>query len=355
MGEGCEDAFNNKYLKEIFMIQYNKLNKEMEYINHSKNAAISKNHINFLVEKGIVVNKSKFMKTTLLLCTIGLLMFSCMPLSYYQIYKVQPINNISNFDNSLIYEDTNCKVMYNFWEEYGNAGFLLYNKSDKNIYIDMKECFFIRNGIAYDYYQNREFISQNSTSQSSMYTHWATNTYNTVNAKADLISIYQGYGQTNSHLMGKETNRGYSSSSSKFSTSSRTASFGISIKEQEVVCIPPKSAKIISEYNINGLLYRDCNLFLFPSAKNIRTSNFSEETSPIVFENRISYTIEGTDAIIRMEHKFYISEISNYSYSDITEKVKEKKCEEDDSLPTYEVKFKDASPYKFYIEYSRND
>jgi len=305
---------------------------------HSSHADYSTNATKIVVTQ----NNSKLI---LLLCTAVLLMSSCAPAVYYQVYKVQPVNNLSE-SNNLIYEDANCKVVYDFWGKGGNAGFLLYNKSDKNIYINMEESFFVRNGIAYDYYQDR--TSLNSTSRSSEYSYSTTDTYAIISAIALTSALYnyQGYGQANSRFM--ETT--YSSGASKSTAYSTTSSSGVNFREKNIICIPPKSAKIISEYSINESLYRDCNLFLYPTKKEIRTSSFSEENSPLVFSNRISYTIEGTDDIMKMEHKFYVSDISNYSHIDIIEEIVNKNCEDERS--SYQKSFKGSSPYRFYIRYT---
>jgi hypothetical protein len=291
---------------------------------------------------------------------IALLLSSCATSNYYQVYKVQPINDLSKSTNSLIYEDTNCEVRYDFWGEGGNVGFLLYNKSDKNIYVNMKESFFIYNGIAYDYYKNREFTSQNSTSQSSMYTNSASNRYSAMGAILGAVAVsgynYQGFKQTNSISAGVGTSKTKSIGASKTTASSSASSSGVNIKEKDIICIPPKSAKIISEYNINESLYRDCNLFLYPSKRQIRTSVFSEKESPFVFSNRILYFMEEENTPIKIEHKFYVSEISNFLDKDITEEKMDKVCEDEPKFhPSYvfSLYFKNPSPDKFYIKYSK--
>jgi len=315
---------------------------------HFKNKASSRSQ----------TRRAYLVRQILLLCTIVLLASSCAPSVYYQIYKVQPINDLPKSNTTLIYEDANCEVVYDFWAERGNVGFLLYNKSEKNIYVDMTECFFVCNGIAYDYFQNREFTSQSSTSQSSMYTHSATNTYSVMGAIAGSVAVSgynnQGFRQTNSLLAGVGASKSSSYGTSKTSSSSNTLSSGVNFKEKEIICIPPKSAKVISEYNVTGSLFRDCNLFLYPSKKQIRTSNFSEVNSPLVFSNRISYIIEDTDDIIKLEHKFYVSEISNYSDTDITELKPKERCKDEATSYEKEKHFKDVSPYKFYIKYNKS-
>ena len=97
------------------------------------------------------------MKKLFPITIILLSLTSCAPIFYYQSYKIEPVNNVTKSSNPLVYEDENLIVEYNFWGEGGNVEFLLYNKSDKNIYVNLKESFFIRNGIAFDYFLDREF------------------------------------------------------------------------------------------------------------------------------------------------------------------------------------------------------
>jgi len=327
------------------------------------------------------------MKKSLLLCVIGMLLSSCSPtvLLYYQVYKVQPTNEISKSDNSLVYEDSNCEVRYNFWREGGNVGFLFHNKSDQNIYVNMKESFFIYNGIAYDYYKNREFTSSTSISESSMYTQSVTSSYGVMGTRGVSATV-SGYSYPGLVSAGVGANKTVGASVSATSAASASSGFGVNVKEQDIICIPPKSAKVISEYNVNELLYRDCNLFLFPSKKQIRTSSFSEDNSPYIFSNRISYIIENTNSPIKMEHKFYVSEISNYPEEDIIGYRTNKYCNDEQttssvqqstakksvqqstakksvrkhtqsSQPVQEDNtsyFKNYSPDKFYIKYSKD-
>jgi hypothetical protein len=289
----------------------------------------------------------KYMLLPILCCV---LLSSCVTTSYYQVYKVKPASEVKQSGNSLVYEDENCKVLYDFWGEGGDVGFLIYNKSDKDIFVNMKESFFICNGIAYDYFKNREFTYFNSSSQSSVYSYSASNTYSAIASIVGAIAVsgynYHGFKQTNSVAAGFGADKSISYSASVGKNVSNTSSRGVSVKEKEIICIPPKSAKVISEYNINENLYRDCNLFLKPSKKKIKTSNFSEENSPFVFSNRITYSIDGQSAPVRIEQHFFVSEITNYPEKEITEmKVVEKNCVDEEQQSTIRKKyFKDINP-----------
>ena len=61
----------------------------------------------------------------------GLLCTSCMGL-YYQLYETDPLtDNVKSVEGALVYEDANCMVVYDFWQEAGNAGFAIVNKTAK--------------------------------------------------------------------------------------------------------------------------------------------------------------------------------------------------------------------------------
>lgn len=49
-------------------------------------------------------------------------------------YQTKPVmENIKVNENALVYEDDNCVILYDFWGEYGNFGFQIYNKGEENI------------------------------------------------------------------------------------------------------------------------------------------------------------------------------------------------------------------------------
>jgi hypothetical protein len=270
------------------------------------------------------------MKRLIFTTITAIFLASCGSSVFYQIYKVDPISSLLKNDESLVYENENCKILYNFWGQGGNAGFYFYNKTDENIYINMEESFFICNGFAFDYYKNRTFThSQNFSLNSS-----SSQIVNT-NAILDIGWLFAS----------AETK----STTAKSQNMSSGAS--ISHNEKNIICIPPKSTKIIAEYNITESLYRDCNLFLHPSKKRIKTSEFSESDSPFVFSNKIAYAVGQSENLLRFENKFHVSEITNYPQEEVIETKYEDYCgEKSGRLIEY---FKNASPDKFYIQYSK--
>ena len=195
-----------------------------------------------------------------------------------------------------------------------------------------------------------------------MYTHSATTTYSAMRAISGSVSVsgynLQGFTQTNTISAGAGTSKAVSSGVAETSGTSVSSGFGVTIKEMDIICIPPKSAKVISEYNINKLLYRDCNLFIRPTKKQIRISSFSEDESPFIFSNRISYCVDENGKPITMEHKFYVSEISNIIEEDMTTYKIVKVCEDEQSpwfTGVSRLFYKDPAPDKFFIKYSYPD
>ena len=262
---------------------------------------------------------------------VAIMLTSCVSLSYFQVYKTVPTDKLVVKDNLLVYEDENCKISYNLWSEGGNIGFQFFNKTDKNIYLSLEESFFILNGISYNYYRNRVFTSSTSSGASASRGATATKSVTGLNF-LDLI----------------QTNRISVTNSEGLMTS---AGYSVSYNEEKIVCIPLKTSKIISEYNINESLFRDCDLFKYPTKKQITSKTFSKEQSPLVFSNRIAYSIGQTDNLIKFENEFYVSEISNYPESEMVESKYDEYCGQKSALKT--KYFKNVSADRFYIKYSQ--
>lgn len=257
---------------------------------------------------------------------ISIIMTSCV--TYFQVYKAVPSDKIAIKDNLLVYEDENCRVSYNLWSEGGNIGFRFFNKIDKNIYLNLDESFFILNGVSHNYYKNRVFTSSGAKNISGT----------TVTGSTTGIS-YLGL---------IPTNRNFATNTLELMTS---LGYSVSYNEEKIVCVPSKTSKIISEYNINESLFRDCDLYKYPTKKQIKSMTFSKEQSPLIFSNRIAYTIGKTDNLIKFENKFYVTEITNYPQSEMYESIYDEYCGQK-SMTTTKY-FKDASADKFYIKYKK--
>jgi hypothetical protein len=272
------------------------------------------------------------MKTKILLFFIIslTLLTSCSTTSYFQVYKTAPIGKVSVKSDFLVYEDANCEIKYDFWSEDGNIGFTFYNKTDKTIYLNLEESYFILNDIAHKYFQNRTFTNSKNIGSSAVSTVGGTKSVTGLNY-FDLL-------QTNKMLATSTT--GVSSSEG----------YSVAYMEEKLVSIPAYAAKIVSEYSINSSLYRDCDLFKYPTRKQIKTKSFTKTTSPLVFSNRLVYLIGKNGIPVNLVNEFYVTEITNYPDDEITEKRYENFCGQKKSVST--LYFKNVSPEKFYIKYT---
>ena len=233
-------------------------------------------------------NRDYDMKKLLFSLVISVVLTSCSQSLYYQMYQTKPITeNIEVNENALKFEDDNCVILYDFWGENGDMGFVIHNKTDQNLYLHLDECFYVENGFAYDY------IDTNNNS-----------------------SIIVG---NNAKI------------------------------EKKAICIPPKYSKKISEYTINGNLYRDCDLFLYPVKNDNNTLDFTQENSPFIFGNKLAYSIGDSDTINQINNIFYVSKISNYAIEDITKLIDKQHCGE--KLGVKKRVLIEHGPDQFYIKY----
>lgn len=272
------------------------------------------------------------MKTSnfLFVLLLSLIFTGCQSVGpFYQIYKTMPDAKTTVKGSSLVFEDNNCSVIYDLWDESGDIGFVFYNQTDKNIYINKEESFFVMNGIANNYYKGRIYTStKNST---------VSNSNLTSSSKAvtgvNIFDLLQSNQTGSTRTSGIQTSAGYS----------------ISYNEEKTICVPPKSSKLISEYTITSSIYRDCDLFRYPVKKQIIAKSFTRENSPYVFSNRIKYTVGvgGTEQTV--ENNFYVKEITNYPEKEIVSTSTEEFCKQK-GLRT-EKTFKLSGPDKFYVKY----
>jgi len=270
-------------------------------------------------------------KNTFFLGMIAIFMASCATTSFYQVYKANPSENIQIKGDYLVYEDDNCIVSYNLWGAGGNIGFRIYNKTDLNIYLNLEESFFILNGVAFDYFKDRVFTqSVGSGSTSSR-------------------SAAASRSETGTNIFGlTQTNRVAGSANVGVIT---TSEYSVSFKEMKNILIPPRTSRIITEYSINETLIRHCDLFKYPTNRQINTKRFTNSNSPLVFSNRITYNLGDTDNPIRFENEFYVSEITNYPEREIMEARFEEFCGQR-SVTRTNV-FKNVAPDMFYIRYTK--
>ena len=81
------------------------------------------------------------MRKLLLAAIAASLMLSSCGKVFYQVYTVEAPGSIEK-ENALVYENEDCKVMYNLWSEDGYIGFIFKNKTDKDLFVILPQTFF---------------------------------------------------------------------------------------------------------------------------------------------------------------------------------------------------------------------
>lgn len=272
--------------------------------------------------------KKRRMKTLAMMAAMVCLGLTSCTKTYYQVYDVNS-ESLKQEDNSLVYENSDMKVMYNLWGENGKVGFILQNKTDKDLFVDMDKTFFILNGEANDYFKNREYSA--SMANAAYFDYSLNKTY----------SASSGFWPT----------QYYVPMLSVFAKVIKGRTTGITTKEKQIVCIPANAYKVISEYNVSPRFVKTCVRSKDFPRNTANVANYSESSSPVKFKNRIAYSFDSDCKNLQhIENSFYVSGVTNYSNKAATEKVKEQTdCYS--AQKRQRKYFKIGGPNKFYRTY----
>ncbi len=245
---------------------------------------------------------------------------------YYQLYKVKS-KDVTKTENAIIYENNDIKVIYNFWDNYGNSSFLVHNKLNDDIFIDLQNSHLIINGLAKTYFQNRTYEKNSSKS-------FSHKSYD-----------YNNFNSTDFYNTSEE--------SESVSETSNT----ISYTEKKIICIPSKAAKKIIGFKLSNSIYRDCYLFRYPSTNSyyhnpIKTKQFNSNNSPLNVRNIISYGLNRENINNKIENDFWVFEITNYPLKEFYGKKVINDC--DKETMHKEKYFLYKNPGNFYIKYKKS-
>ena len=268
-----------------------------------------------------------------LVCVIitSLFSVSCTQ-SFYQIYTMDS-KDLKMQDNSLLFENADCQVSYNFWSDGGYVSFAFKNKTDRDIFINMNESFLVVNGNAHNYFEAK--------------------TYTYGSAFATSIGYGESLGVSLSGKTGVWSNKHYTASAGvAASITSKSAIMNtVSIKEQEVVCIPANSFKTFSKFCLSPAIYQKCVKKVdFPS-NSASLAKFDSHNSPIILNNRLTYGFQNDNMDNHIDNVFWLGEIENFSEKSAIEKSDEKGCYD---LVSKEIRhFKIGKPSQFYRHYQK--
>ena len=278
----------------------------------------------------VIMKKNTLFKLVCVIIT-SLFSVSCTQ-SFYQIYTMDS-KDLKMQDNSLLFENADCQVSYNFWSDGGYVSFAFKNKTDRDIFINMNESFLVVNGNAHNYFEAK--------------------TYTYGSAFATSIGYGESLGVSLSGKTGVWSNKHYTASAGvAASITSKSAIMNtVSIKEQEVVCIPANSFKTFSKFCLSPAIYQKCVKKVDYPSKKVSLAKFDSENSPIMMNNRLTYGFKSDNMDKHIDNVFWLGEIENYSEKSAIERKSEKGCYD---YLSKEIKvFKIGTPSQFYRHYQK--
>ena len=194
---------------------------------------------------------------------------------FSQVISISANDSIKKVDGFYQYENKDLIIRYSFWGENGIMGFMIFNKSDKPIYIDWKKSAMIYNGKYLPYYTNK--TTSNYIAYGSSYgSRWA--------------NIFNGI--------------------SSFSSGTISAAETV-VKAERTTFIPPRSYITNGYYN----LLSNFNFTISQEDKKLTKVNnrevyVSKPSSPVAFRNYITYSGDEDFKIENsVDNEFYIGRI----------------------------------------------
>ena len=250
-------------------------------------------------------------------------------------------------DGKFRYDEGDIVVDYNFWAQNGQVSFVITNNSDNDVYVDLGRSFLVVNGMTFDYFQNRTYSSNSSSTVVSSSSYGVSNTFAVANGMANAFASAYGNSASStafSNLSGLNRSFGYSSRS----TSSSTVNRGIEYGEKEGVWIPAHSSRHFCEFSLLEAPYRRCGLARNPSRSEEASITFDETNSPYAFDNMLMLVVNGEDH--RLINSFYIDRITNILRDETYIEDEARNCNESRTGEKIHI-LKFSSPNRFYINY----
>jgi hypothetical protein len=241
------------------------------------------------------------------------------------------------------------------------------------MYVDLSKSFFIRNGIANDYYKERAW-SETTTNTTGTQATASAATFSNVSYSygigATCLGNFGSLPFTSADPVSTTANAqrggayGLLRSAAIANSNATSKSSSLSIKEQKIMAIPPHASKIVAEYSISTELLLDCDLNRYPEQS--ASMSFNENNSPLNFTNYITYRLGKNDQEIVVKNEFYIAKVTNYAKPSIYKFVEREKKPCQNQTSDESKNYKENYPFKvfdkiylintsncFYLEYEK--
>lgn len=287
------------------------------------------------------------MKQKISIAFLALLLSSCATPIYYQLVELS-----SDKIEEGVSENQDIKVSVDFWANGGTSQYSIFNKSKKTIYIKYDECQVIKNGMAYDLYDNSEYSSTRgiitsktnkrtqqkgaSVSKSNIY---GSSSYNTpLGAAASILSA--------------SLNASVANSNSITSTVSNAKS--VTSTDKRIYVLHPQSYRNIDGVYLQESRFKSCDVLANVTNKKSNIENgisYTKENSPLNIRIIITYSFDESFEDKKIyELDAYINRFSNWTESKFITEEEYKECEND-----RRGKYRDVtewySPMNFYKKY----
>lgn len=283
--------------------------------------------------------------------SVGMMLTLSSCSSWYQIATIAS-RDVEMKDSGTFVSNTDVlSISYDFWSENGNLSFYVTNHSDSDIYLDLSRSYYIWNGKVFDYFKNRTYVSTSAVSSgtSRSVTSGSSRTSQTMTSSG--TAAISNVIESAAYASGKSTFVSASANASNMQAVSY--SYRVEYSEAKIVAIPARSFRPFGEYNVAiGGEYRQCGFIRDPHGKEVSILKFEEDNSPVVFENRLMFVIDGVD--VPVNNMFYISELRNMNSSDVLKYVNVKSCSGQTMRGVVKHNIFSA-PNRFYIRYSVSD
>lgn len=285
----------------------------------------------------------------LLFILLVLMLTSCAT-AFQQIASISSPQMRLTDNGHFAYSEDDLVVDYNFWAQNGQVSFVITNNMDKDVYVDLGRSFLVVNGMTFDYFQNRTYSTNASSTVVSSSAYGASNTFALSAGMANAFASSYG-GTAYGVSYGSSAGSSRTSASSHRTTSSSTVNRGVEYKEKEGVWIPAHSSRHFCEFSLLEVPYRQCGFARNPSKKEDMTLTFSEENSPYAFDNVLMFVVEGADR--RVVNSFYVSALTNIQQTETYEEEELRNCDDSKTGETIRI-YKFRSANRFFINYYFN-
>ena len=228
--------------------------------------------------------------------------------AYQQIAYISSPQMKMQDDGKFRYNEEDIVVDYNFWAQNGQVSFVITNNSDTDVYVDLTRSFLVVNGMTFDYYNNRTYSTNASSTVINSSAYGVSNTFAVANGIAGALSSYYS-GSASSTALSTASGSSRTNTYSLRSTSSSTINRGVEYAEKEGVWVPAHSARRICEFSLLEVPYRQCGLPRNPSKREDATISFTAKNTPFAFDNMLMLVVNGAER--RLVNSFFIERITN--------------------------------------------